>query len=88
MIIFLHLVEGNDTQGYFTRVDIDLSPGSSSSNNSRSPNASLQGRAISPIKDINHQYTSSEQNQHHYTRETPSPKQGIVEDHKKIDTEV
>ena len=39
-----------------------MSPGGSSSNGSRSANASSQGRALSPIKDINQQYTSSEQN--------------------------
>merc|ERR1711879_1105062 len=69
-------VEGNDTQGYFTRVDIDMSPGGSSSNGSRSPNATSQGRTLSPIKDINQQYSSSEQNHdlHRITKHNSSPK--------------
>ena len=53
-----------------------MSPGGSSSNGSRSPNATSQGRTLSPIKDINQQYSSSEQNHdlHRITKHNSSPK--------------
>ena len=53
-----------------------MSPGGSSSNGSRSPNALSQGRALSPIKDINQQYPSSEQNHdfHKIRKHDSSPK--------------
>ena len=53
-----------------------MSPGGSSSNGSRSPNALSQGRTLSPIKDINQKYSSSEQNHdlHRIRKQDSSPK--------------
>ena len=82
LIINLYTVEENDAERYFTRVDIDMSPDRSSSNGSRSPNAISQGRTLSPIKDINQQYSSLKQNQDILTKQVLSPIQKIAKNRK------
>ena len=84
LIRIFYAVEENDTEGYFTRVDIDMSPGGSSSNGSRSPYVPSQGRTVSPIKDINHKYSSIEQHQDLHTKQVLSPIQQITKN-KKLD---
>ena len=62
--IFFNLIAvSSDTQGYFTRVDIDMSPGCSSSNESRSPNTVCEGPLLSSVKDFNRPQLSVEHNQ-------------------------